>query len=228
MDLSQLKRAAGRQAAEQIADGMAVGLGTGSTAYFAIERLAERIRDEKLRVTAVSTSFSTTLLCRQWGIPLVDAGAVERLDLAIDGADEIDPARNLIKGRGAAHTIEKIVAQLAQKFIVVADSTKEVQVLGTSMPVPVEVLPLALGNARRALLALGAQKVEIRMAGASKDGPVISDSGNLILDAHFRDIADPDQLEGAINRIAGVVENGLFSGCCHQVILATPEGLRTF
>ena len=180
-DLSTLKRDAGRHAADLVRSGMLVGLGTGSTAYFAIERIAERLRDEAgFSVKAVSTSFSTTLLCEKMGIPLLNVGSVSALDVAIDGADEIDPARNLIKGRGAAHLIEKIVARMAKRFVVVADETKRVKTLGTSMPVPIEVHPLALASLTKQVMDLtGAERVEVRMAGKSKDGPVISDSGNL-------------------------------------------------
>ena len=134
-DLNELKKAAGVRAANMIESGMTVGLGTGSTAAYMVERLGERIQTEGLKVTAVSTSWSTTLQCRKLGIPLIDLGEATHLDIAIDGADEIDPAKNLIKGRGAAHLLEKIVASMADNYIIIADSGKKVQTLGEKFAV---------------------------------------------------------------------------------------------
>ncbi|MGL1904141.1 MAG: ribose-5-phosphate isomerase RpiA [Fibrobacterales bacterium] len=227
MTISELKKEAGYTAANLIQNNMRVGLGTGSTAYFAIERLAARIKDENLTIQAVSTSFDTTAHCIRFGIPLLDVSQVDSLDLTIDGADEIDPAKNLIKGRGAAHTQEKIVEAMSKEFIVVADETKEVSQLGTKMPVPVEVMPIALASAMASLSKLGAT-CTIRLAGTSKDGPVISDNGNLIIDAEFDAIENPKGLETAINMIPGVLDNGIFSGYATQVILATSDGLKQF
>ncbi len=227
MDINELKKQAGYSAADKIENNMRVGLGTGSTAYFAIERLAERIKTEGLTVSAVSTSFDTTAHCQRFGIPLLDVSSVDSLDIAIDGADEIDPNKNLIKGRGAAHTQEKIVEGMSKQFIVVADESKEVAQLGTKMPVPVEVLALALSSSISHLEKLGAT-CEIRLAGTSKDGPVISDNGNLIIDATFSAIENPKELERSINAIPGVVDNGIFAGYATQVILATSEGLKVF
>ena len=143
-DLNELKKAAGVRAANMIESGMTVGLGTGSTAAYMVERLGERIQTEGLKVTAVSTSWSTTLQCRKLGIPLIDLGEATHLDIAIDGADEIDPAKNLIKGRGAAHLLEKIVASMADNYIIIADSGKKVQTLGEKFAVPLEILPNAI------------------------------------------------------------------------------------
>lgn len=229
-DLTALKREAGRRAADLVESGMAIGLGTGSTAFFAIERVAERIREESgFSVRAVSTSFSTTLLCEKMGIPLLSVGSVPRLDLAIDGADEIDPARNLIKGRGAAHLIEKIVASMAERFVVVADETKRVQTLGASMPVPIEVHPNALASLTKQVLEkTNASRVEVRMAGKSKDGPVISDSGNLIVDAWISGIEDPAGLAAVLDSLPGCVGHGVFAGICTKVLLATSSGLVEF
>ena len=229
MLMSELKKQAGYLAADQIENGMAVGLGTGSTAYFAIERLAERIKTVNLKVNAVSTSFSTTLLCHSWKIPLLDISTVQNLDLAIDGADEIDEHRNVIKGRGAAHTLEKIVAGMADKFIIVADESKKVKQLGASMPVPVEVLPSALQSAIRKIQGLGAEKCVLRMAEKGKDGPIISDNGNFIIDAFFKNIQDSHWLELGLNHVPGVLDNGIFAGYATQVILATElEGIKVF
>jgi ribose 5-phosphate isomerase A len=228
MDMDTLKKEAGYQAAELIEDGQRVGLGTGSTAFYTIERLAHRIRDEKISVEAVSTSFSTTLLCQEFGIPLLDLSNVDSLDIAIDGADEIDTHRNLIKGRGAAHVIEKIVAEMSAQFIVVADQSKKVDTLGAAFPVPVEVLPLARASVQKALLQIGAESVVVRMGSPAKDGPVISDSGNLILDARFAGISHPAELAEKINHIPGVLGHGIFANTCHKVFLATENGIQQF
>lgn len=225
--MQELKKQAGYKAADQVENNQKVGLGTGSTVFFTLERLAQRIKEENLNIQAVSTSFSTTLLCQEMGIPLLDTSSVSHLDIAIDGADEIDPQRNLIKGRGAAHVIEKIVAGMADKFIVVADSSKEVSSLGQTFPVPVEVLPLALSSAREAFMKLGAEKVDVRMGAPGKDGPIISDSGNFILDAHFKNFV-PAELDQQLNQIPGVLGHGIFSGMCTQVLLATESGLKEF
>lgn len=228
MDLTLLKKEAGYRAAQLAESGMVIGLGTGSTAFYAIERIAERIAEEKLELSAVSTSFSTTLLCREKGIPLLDLAAVARLDLAIDGADEIDPARNLIKGRGGAHLIEKMVARMADRFVVIADHTKQVVTLGEKVAVPIEVHPLALTSVQMQLKELGSTEVTLRMAGPSKDGPVISDSGNLILDARFTEISDPSGLSARLDSLPGLLAHGIFPRLCSRVILASPDGVMEF
>lgn len=228
MDITELKKLAGVCATENVEQDMVIGLGTGSTAYFAIERIAQRIKEEGLQIQAVSTSFSTTLLCNQWGIPLLDISTVGHIDLAIDGADEIDDERNVIKGRGAAHTLEKIVAGMADQFIIVADRSKKVPQLGRSMPVPVEVLPAALQSAMQKMGKLGADRCVLRLADKSKDGPVISDNGNFIVDAWYHNIPDAGELEKELNLIPGVLDNGIFAGYATEVILATDEGLQRF
>lgn len=228
MNLEVLKKEAGRKAAENVKDGMTIGLGTGSTAYYTIERVAERIKEEKLNLHAVSTSFQTTFLCHKWGIPLLDISSVSFLDLAIDGADEIDPRKNLIKGKGAAHTLEKIVAAMARTFYVVADESKTVPILGTSMPVPVEILPHAYESTYHRIQDLGAERCVLRMAQQGKQGPIVSDHGNFIIDAYFKDIDQPKALEQELNLIPGVIDNGLFGGYANKVYLATEKGLEEF
>lgn len=223
---TELKKQAALAAAAEIQNGMTLGLGTGSTVYFAIEEVARRIKEENLKVNCVSTSFNTTLLCRQWNIPLLDLGAVEHLDLAIDGADEVTPNRDLTKGRGAAHTIEKIVARMAEQFYVVADTSKKVQNLGEKMPIPVEFLSLSFASVEKHLLALGAEKVVLRMSEKGKDGPVISDSGLFLADAFFPIIQDPKSLEKEINAIPGVLDNGIFAGIAHKAFLAAPDAVE--
>jgi len=223
--MANLKQQAGIAAANLVQNGMKIGLGTGSTVFFALERLAERRKTENLKFSGVSTSFSTTLLCRKMGIELIDCGSVSHLDLAIDGADEIDPKLNLIKGRGAAHLLEKIVASLADKFIIVADSAKKVQHLGEKFPVPLEILPAALGLAQTRVKKLGGT-LEVRMAGTCKDGPTISDSGNIIADANFGLIKEPATLGKELDSIPGLAGHGLFIDLAKEAFIAGEAGVE--
>ncbi len=216
------KKQAGIAAAAMVPDGSVVGLGTGSTAAFVIEELGRRIREEHLRCRGVPTSFSAALLARKHLIPITTLDEVEQLDVAIDGADEVDPQKNLIKGGGAAHTREKIVASSARRFIVVVDDSKLVDRLGSKWAVPVEVLPFGLLLAERRLKALGGEPV-LRMA-VKKDGPIITDQGNFILDVRFPSIDDPAGLEREINGIPGVLENGIFPGIAEIVLIAPADG----
>jgi ribose 5-phosphate isomerase A len=220
-----LKQKAGIAAANMVQDGMGIGLGTGSTVFFALERLAMRQKIEDLRFFGVSTSFNTTLLCRKMGIKLKNSSFVSNLDLAIDGTDEIDNNLNLIKGRGAAHLLEKIVAKLAKRFIIVADSGKKVQTLGEKSPIPLEILPAALGLASTEIKKLGGI-MEIRLAGLSKDGPVISDSGNIIADANFGLIKDPAALCKELDSIPGLAGHGLFVGLAKEAFIAGEAGVE--
>ena len=206
--LGQAKRAAGYQAADMIEDGMVVGLGTGSTVYFTIERLSERVRDG-LTITCIPTSFQTALRAREAQIPLTTLDDNPVIDIAIDGADEVDPKLRLIKGRGAAHLREKCVAAAAKHFVVVVDEQKVVKKLGTAA-VPVEVLPFAITPVLAQLRGLGCVPV-IREA-VRKDGPVITDNGNFVVDCRFKDIKNPEKLEAVLASIPGIVESGLFCG----------------
>jgi len=226
------KRAVGEAAAALVEDGMRLGLGTGSTAAIAIEAIGRRVREEGLRVAGVPTSFAAERLARQHGVPLLtldtlgleglDPG-VPALDLALDGADEVDGALDLTKGRGGAHTREKVVAALARRFVVLADPSKKVERLGTKMPVPVEVLPMATAAVARALRDLGARPV--LREGGGKDGPVVTDQGFWILDAHFPDgVADAAELDATLLYTPGVLDHGLFIGLATDVLIGTPEG----
>jgi ribose 5-phosphate isomerase A len=170
----------------------------------------------------VPTSFAAERLARQVGIPLITLGDVGRLDVALDGADEIDDALNLIKGRGAAHTREKVVAAQADRFVILGDPSKRVEQLGTSMPVPVEVLPMAADPVLRALRDLGADS-ELRMA-ERKDGPVITDQGFWVIDAHFEGIDDPAALDRALLHTPGVLDHGLFLGLATDVLIGMSDG----
>ncbi|MDD4138395.1 MAG: ribose-5-phosphate isomerase RpiA [Methanoregula sp.] len=205
--LTAAKSAAGFRAADMVEEDMVIGLGTGSTVFYMIERLAARVR-EGLKVTGIPTSYQTAMRAREYGIPLATLDDYPVIDMAIDGADEVDPRLNLIKGRGAAHTREKCVAAAALRFIVVVDEQKVVPCL--SAPVPVEVIPFAVRPVMSQVRGFGCLPV-IR-EGVKKDGPVITDNGNFIIDCTFTAIPRPAELEEAIARIPGVVESGLFSG----------------
>jgi ribose 5-phosphate isomerase A len=200
------KRAAGYMAAGMVEDGMVIGLGTGSTVYHTIECLSGRIR-EGLSVYGIPTSYQTAIRAREYGIPLTTLDDNPVLDLAIDGADQVDPGFRMIKGRGAALTREKCVAAAAFRFIVVVDESKMVPKL--SGTVPVETLPFATKPAMAQLRGLGCRPF-IREA-VKKDGPVITDNGNFIVDCQFKEIEDPVAIEAAIAAIPGVVESGLFT-----------------
>jgi ribose 5-phosphate isomerase A len=213
-----MKQQVGIAAANRVKSGSVVGLGTGSTTAYAIQHLGDRLKSGDLTdIKGVPTSFQASVLAKQYGIPLVTLDEVETIHIAIDGADEVDPQKNLIKGGGAAHTREKVVDALAEEFIVVVDSSKLVDKLGTTFPLPVEVLPMAVAPVTRAIEKLGG-KPELRM-GVKKDGPVITDQGNMILDVTFSAIDDPATMEQTLNNIPGVLENGLFVGVTDIVLI---------
>jgi ribose 5-phosphate isomerase A len=213
-----MKQEVGRQAAARVESNTVVGLGTGSTTAFAIQFIGERLKSGEIsNIKGVPTSFQASVLAKQHGIPLTTLDEIDGIELAIDGADEVDPQHNLIKGGGAAHTREKIVDGLAKYFIVVVDSSKLVDKLGSTFALPVEVLPMAVTPVSKALESLGG-KPEIRM-GIKKDGPVITDQGNMILDVKFDAIDDPAGLEKTINNIPGVLDNGLFVGVASEVLV---------
>jgi ribose 5-phosphate isomerase A len=204
------KERAGLWAAAQVADGMAVGLGTGSTAAWFIQGVARRVREENLKITLASSSFSTSLLAAGLGLSLMPLEQVTHLDLYADGADEFDPEKRLIKGRGAAMVREKHLVHLADRFLVLVDPSKRVERLGANFPVPVEIFPFAVNLVTADLEKLGA-RVTLRAAGASKDGPVVTDQGNFVLDAHFDAEKDVAGLDSLLNDIPGVVGHGLFT-----------------
>ena len=213
-----MKQEVGRAAAAMVESNTIVGLGTGSTTAYAIQFIGERLAAGEIEnIVGIPTSFQAEVLSKQYGIPLVGLDAVDHIDLAIDGADEVDPDKNLIKGGGAAHTREKVVDALANKFVVVVDSGKLVKSLGSTFLLPVEVIPMAITPVMRQLEALGG-KPELRM-GVKKAGPVVTDEGNLVVDLKFESIADPAALEIAINNIPGVLENGLFVGVADTILV---------
>ena len=224
MDLqNQMKKAVAQAAVDQIKNGMILGLGSGSTAALMIEALAIKIKSGEIKdVVGVTTSFQGEVLASELGIPLKSLSSVSEIDLAIDGADEVDPKFQLIKGGGACHVQEKLVAALAKKFIVVVDSTKLVEKLNLDFKLPVEVLPSAWKQVQKTLKNLEGEG-NLRMA-QKKAGPIVTDQGNLILDLTFRNgIDQPELLESQINNIPGVLENGLFVNLTDEVLVGKVE-----
>ncbi len=220
--MSRAKEAAGRRAAEFVADGMTVGLGTGSTVHFSLLRLAERIREEHLALRGVPTSEDTSSKARDLGIPLVTLEAAHALDLTLDGADEIDGAFHMIKGGGGALLREKVVAAATTREVIVVDRRKLVVRLGLAYPLPVEVVPFARASVARRLAAMGA-RTSLRMRAA--DVPFRTDNENEILDCAFpQGIPDPARLETELDKIPGVVESGLFVGLAHVLVIGDEDG----
>ncbi|NER32541.1 MAG: ribose-5-phosphate isomerase RpiA [Oscillatoria sp. SIO1A7] len=213
-----MKQQVGKAAADRVQSGTIVGLGTGSTTAYAIQFIGERLQSGEIKdIKGIPTSFQAEVLAKQYGIPLITLDEADRIDVAIDGADEVDPNKNLIKGGGAAHTREKVVDSLAAEFIVVVDSSKIVDRLNSTFLLPVEVLPMAMTPVMRAIENLGG-KPELRM-GVRKAGPVITDEGNFVIDVKFDEIANPAELEKTLNNIPGVLENGLFVGVANVVLI---------
>ena len=212
-----------------IFSGMKIGLGTGSTAMPAVERLAFHLHSGTIRdIKAVATSFQTSIACEQLGIPVYSMNATViggQLDLAIDGADEISPENHLIKGGGAALLLEKIVAYNAKQFVVVADSSKDVPHLGTGFALPVEIIAEARSALFRQLEGLGAQ-CKVR-EGVRKAGPVVTDNGNLILDLLWKAPVDAVALEDTIKSLVGVVEVGFFTKNKPRCYIAHKDGSVT-
>ncbi|WP_435126460.1 ribose-5-phosphate isomerase RpiA [Halobaculum sp. D14] len=214
------KRAAGVAAADEVEPGALVGLGTGSTAAHAIRRLGERVADG-LDVTGVTTSYQSRQLARDVGVPLESLDAVESVDVAIDGADQVAADANaLVKGGGAAHAREKIVAGAADRFVVVADDTKLVDAL--DFPVPVEVLPDARSTVAAAVRDAGGDPA--LRAAERKDGPVVTDNGNLVLDCEFGGVDDPASLSATLSATPGVVDHGLFVDLADAVVVGSADG----
>ncbi len=225
--MDELKRQAAARALEFVRDGMKLGLGTGSTAKHFVDLLGDKVR-AGLNVVGVPTSEATRIQAEQCGIRLTTLDDIDRLDLTVDGADEIDPALNLIKGGGGALLREKIVAAASDRMIVIADDTKWVDALGR-FPLPVEVIPFGLAATQRAIgKAFAASGVSGQMVvRKGKDGHVfVTDGGHWIVDAHLGRITDAPRLAALLSVIPGVVEHGLFIGLASTAMLAGVEGIR--
>lgn len=197
---------------------MTVGLGSGSTLVYVLQRLGERVRKEGLRIVGVPTSYQARALAIEYGIPIREATDTAHLDLDLDGADEIDPAGNHLKGGGGAQVIEKIIASMAARYVLVADASKRVARLGQGHPVVADVAVPALASVMKRFRDLGGDPV-IRVS-SGKLGPVISDLGNPVVDVHFANIDDPAWLDEQLNRIPGLVGHGLFVNLAHSAVLA--------
>ena len=223
MNIETLKQQAGETAADFVQSGMTIGLGSGSTAIFATRRIAQRIHSGDLRaISAIPTSLATEAAAIELDIPLIALAEDTRIDITIDGADEVDPDFNLIKGGGGAHLREKIVAQATERLVIVVDESKLVEQLGTSWAVPVEVVPFGWQSQAGYLRSLGGAPL-LRMSG---EAPFQTDQGNLILDCDFGPIAEPAALARKVESRAGVVEHGLFVGMVRDVVVAGVGGVR--
>ena len=221
--LTQMKQAVADAAIREVKSDMVLGLGSGSTAALMIRSLANEIHSGKLQnIRGVATSFQSEVLALELDIPLIDLSSVSQIDLAIDGADEVDPGFQLIKGGGACHVREKLVASKANKLFIVVDETKLVQKLNKSFPLPVEVLPNAWKQVQDVISEMNGSSI-LRMA-TKKAGPVVTDQGNLILDVLFDEgIKNPKEIEMTVNNIPGVLENGLFVDLTDKVLVGKIE-----
>jgi ribose 5-phosphate isomerase A len=219
-----LKMQAGHAAAALVQSGMVVGLGTGSTAIHAVRKIGERLRNGELKdITGIATSLRTDAEARQLGIPLMDDSLPLNIDITIDGADEVDPRWDLIKGGGGALLREKIVAQASKRFVIVVDEEKLSNRLGTLFDVPVEVLRFGWDSQKRFLESLGAA---VKIRGDGKGGEYRTDSGNLILDCQFGPMGDAPRMATVLGGRAGIVEHGLFIGLATDLVIAGAKGVE--
>jgi ribose 5-phosphate isomerase A len=223
--IQEAKGKAALEAVKHVKDGFIVGLGSGSTAAFAIEAIGERVKREKLRVMGVPTSYQAFLLAVECGIPITTLDEHPQIDVTIDGADQITPELFLIKGMGAALAREKIVAASSKLNIIIADEKKKVKVLGENdQSVPIEVLPFAISLAKRKIIDAGGKPV--LREGKGKLGPVITDNGNAILDSYFGPIVKPAEFEVKLKMIPGVVETGFFIGLTDIAYVGTVRAVE--
>ena len=205
-------------AASQVEDGMLVGLGTGSTANYFIQELARRQREEDLKVTTVASSVVSTIKAQELGLPLVSMEHISRIDLYVDGADEVTPDLTLLKGRGSDLVREKLLARASDRFLVLVDQSKLVLRIGEKFAIPIEVIPFAWQLAKRNLEAIGGRG-DLR-PNASKDGQAVTSHGSLVLDMVFDPAMDAKSLNAALNGTPGVVEHGIFSGLASVMLIA--------
>lgn len=223
--IEEAKRNAAKEAVKHVKDGFVVGLGSGSTAAYAIEEIANRIKNEGIKVLGVPTSYQAFMLAVKHGIQTTTLEEHPNLDLTIDGADQIDAQLNLIKGMGGALSREKIMASASQKLVIVADETKRVKVLGeNNHPVPIEILPIASSLVIQKIKEIGGKPV--LREGTGKVGPVITDNGCMIVDTDFGLIHNPEELEHKLKLIPGVVETGLFIKMANIVYIGKPSSVE--
>ncbi len=221
MNTEQLKKIAAEKATEEIREDMVVGLGTGSTVYYALLKIGTMVRNG-LNIIGIPTSSGTEKIATEQGIPLSTLTAHPILELTIDGADEVDTHLNLIKGGGAALVREKIIANASRRIVIVVDESKMSRVLGTSFALPVEIVQFGWEATKREIENICEQS-EIR---GGIQNPLITDNGNYILDCHFDGIHEPEKVELQLNNIPGVVENGIFVNRADKVIIGTSDGIQ--
>lgn len=224
MNRDSAKDRAARAGAELVRDGMIVGLGSGTTAALMVRHLADRITAERIRITAVPTSAATAQLARDLSISLRELDEVERLDISLDGADEIDPQFRMIKGRGGALLREKIVAAASAHRVTIITAEKRVERLGRGMPIPVEVSTFGLLHTERRIRAIGGTTTIRR---DPQGAPFLTDGGNAIIDCRFPDLEDPAAMDRSLQCLAGVLDTGLFIGFCDTLIVGQDEGVET-
>ncbi|RLF20923.1 MAG: ribose 5-phosphate isomerase A [Thermoprotei archaeon] len=223
-DIRLAKERAAKKAVEFIKDGQIVGVGSGTTVELFIKILAERIKREGLDIITIPTSFRTYQLLAEYNFKIASLNEYPDLDIAIDGADEVDSHLNLIKGGGAAHTLEKIVDYSARDFIVIVDYRKISNKLCEKRYIPIEVIPIAIKRVTKELMKMGAVDVRLRGGEPNKYGPLITELGNVILDTKFKPLENPESMEREIKTIPGVVEVGIFSGRhVSMVIVGYPD-----
>jgi len=220
------KKRAALEAVKHLKNGQTIGLGSGSTAAYAIQELGKLVRRKKWRVLGVPTSHQAFLLAVDCGIQITTLEEHPQLDLTIDGVDQVDPNLNMIKGMGGALAREKIVASASRENVIITDETKLVKRLGTNHPVPVEILPFATATTMLRLREQGGKPV-LRM-GTGKVGPVVTDNGNFILDVWMRRIRDPKDLHTKLKSVPGVIETGLFIGVADVVYVGTRDAVKRF
>lgn len=214
-----------QELARRVVDGEIIGVGTGTTVDATLTAIGQRIRAEGLRVSAITTSLQSAWKCAEAGVQVLSAAVDCRPAWGFDGADAVDAALRAIKGKGGAMLMEKVIAARCPKFILAIDESKFVSDLAAAAAVPVEVLPEACGLAQRELEKLGAVSVTLRPAGTGKHGPVITEAGNIVLDAQFKAISA--DLESKIKQIVGVVDSGLFIGYAHEVLIGSASGIKS-
>ena len=226
MNTETQKKIAAEKATESVQSGMVVGLGTGSTVYYALLKLGTMVRDG-LDILGIPTSAGTEQIAIAQQIPLATLASHAAIDLTIDGADEVDKNLNLIKGGGAALVREKIIANTSKKILIVVDESKVSRVLGTTFPLPVEIVRFGWEATQTEVNRIcGRSTLRVASTPDGKQNPLITDNGNYILDCHFDDIPAPAEVEMQLNNIPGVVENGIFVNRADKIIIGTPSGIR--